>query len=170
MPVHSFATLYLRVRQQAQGHGPSAEITSEYRVHRVQVTRSTPVRPWSQLRLRREDGTSDLLHRWLIAHRTVTATASSSTAGATTPALGSSLFSSFRLKSQMRLWRTGIQTGKGRGRPARANLALQFADQPSGRSADNLNPRTRSKPTKPPTDQSSTEPPETERYHRPLTG
>ena len=34
----------LRVRQQAQGHGPSACITSEYRVHRVQVTRPTAVR------------------------------------------------------------------------------------------------------------------------------
>ncbi len=38
-----------RVRQQAQGHGPSAEITSEYRVHRVQA-HGQPLSPYMAAR------------------------------------------------------------------------------------------------------------------------
>ena len=137
--VHPFPTLYLvsqvaslRPRPNARRQQLNIGFTG------VQVTRSTAATVHC--------GTSDLLHRWL-SQRPVHSPAPHRPVRRVSPPLREGRRSVVTAE-QPRLTpvisaKAGIQAGPGVGRSARANLGLQFANTLSGRSADNLNPRTR---------------------------
>ena len=139
--VHPFPTLYLVSQVASLRPRPNArrQPTAEYRVHRGSgntVNRRN--------RTLRHVGFSAPL---AIAHRPVHSPAPHRPVRRVSPPLREGRRSVVTAE-QPRLTpvisaKAGIQAGPGVGRSARANLGPQFAKTLSGRSADNLNPRTR---------------------------